>query len=88
MNGDTIFLLACAAVFAGALFFTRRGRSAFASVAARSGNGRYGASFRDLDRLAEDEAYETLGRDYVANRAKRRAAEIQGDLPVPKAGPS
>jgi hypothetical protein len=49
----------------------------------------FGASFRTLDALADDAAYQRLGEAYVANRATRKAAEIQGDLPSasPKESP-
>lgn len=88
-----IFFMVCGAAFVGALIYTRMGRATLATVMAPAvvappQSSGFAGSFRDLDSLADSQAYEMLGREYVANRAKRRAVEIQGDLPSDPKGES
>lgn len=74
MNGDTMFLLAGAAALAGALFYTRRGRSIVA--AATSAEPGLAGAMETIDVRAKAQAYEAVSDKLVTHRAGRYEAEL------------
>lgn len=72
MNGDTIFLLACGAIFVGVWFYTGKGGASF------GGGSRLGKLLRQLDAAIDDAAWDGTAADLAADRKaqlRRKLAE-------------
>ena len=72
MSGDTIFLIASAAAFAGAWIYTRKGHALLPSAAPSD----LASAMAALDDKAKARAYDAVSDKLVAHRAGKYESEL------------